>query len=144
MTQTQQPPKADFGNGHPFTGADVISSYSRAQAIEDGVLVDVTDMAKAYGFKPGVAVSTAVWSTFIKPGIEAMPEGEAAEAINKRLADLVFAVRVRIAVLEEAAKTDRVTLNHFSPSGERVEIWAHCGPGDNAEPVITIMLIGED
>lgn len=144
MTQTVQPPKADFGNGHPFTGAEVISSYSRAQAIEDGVLVDVTEPAKAYGFKPGVAVTTAVWSTFIKPDLSGMPEGLAAEVINKRLADLLFAVRVRIAVLEEATKTDRVTLHADTPNGERVEIWAHCGPGDDAEPVITVMMIGED
>jgi hypothetical protein len=31
---------------NPFADADVISSYSRAQAIEDGVLVDVTTMDK--------------------------------------------------------------------------------------------------
>ena len=29
----------------------IIFSYSRAQAIEDGVLIDVTAEAKAYGFK---------------------------------------------------------------------------------------------
>ncbi|MGD9819896.1 MAG: DUF6573 family protein, partial [Desulfomonilaceae bacterium] len=30
---------------------NVIYSYTRAQAIEDGVLVDVTEQAKATGFK---------------------------------------------------------------------------------------------
>jgi hypothetical protein len=27
---------------------------------------------------------------------------------------------------------------------EPVELWAKCGPGDNAEPVITVMLKGGD
>lgn len=35
--------------------AAVVSSYSRAQALEDGVLVDVTRMAKEAGFKVQVA-----------------------------------------------------------------------------------------
>lgn len=144
MPQTNQPPKADFGEGHPFTGADVISSYSRAEAIEDGVLIDVTDAAKPYGFKPGVAVSTAVWSTFIKPGLADMPEAEAADTMAKRLGDLLFAARARIAVLGTDERTDRITLELDSPAGTRVPIWCHCGPGDNAEPVITIMLEGED
>lgn len=39
----------------------VIHSYSRAQAIEDGVLVDVSSMAKEAGFIWPVAVTAAVW-----------------------------------------------------------------------------------
>lgn len=34
-----------------FTVEDIISTYSRAQAIEDGVLVDVTETAKEAGIK---------------------------------------------------------------------------------------------
>ena len=30
---------------------DVISTYTRAQAIEDGVLIDVSSMAREAGFK---------------------------------------------------------------------------------------------
>ena len=39
----------------------VVASYSRAQAIEDGVLIDVTSMAGEAGFKWPVALTHAVW-----------------------------------------------------------------------------------
>ena len=39
---------------------EMIYSYTRAQAIEDGELVDVSDMAKQSGFKISVAVTRAV------------------------------------------------------------------------------------
>ena len=39
---------------------EVISSYSRAQAIEDGVLVDVSSVARAAGIKFPVAMTRTV------------------------------------------------------------------------------------
>ena len=39
----------------------VLSVYTRAQAIEDGFLVDVSDTAREAGFKIPVAVSRTVW-----------------------------------------------------------------------------------
>ena len=38
----------------------VISSYSRAQAIEDGMLIDVSSTAKEAGFKVPVAITVGV------------------------------------------------------------------------------------
>ncbi len=45
---------------------DTIYSYTRAQAIEDGVLVDATDMAQEAGIHLPVAVSQAVWDQYIE------------------------------------------------------------------------------
>ena len=45
----------------------VISQYTRAQAIEDGVLIDVSKMAKEAGFTIPVAVTAAVWNEHIVP-----------------------------------------------------------------------------
>ena len=45
-----------------FSEADVIHTYTRAQAIEDGVLVDVTEMAEEAGFVWPVAVTAGVWA----------------------------------------------------------------------------------
>jgi hypothetical protein len=39
---------------------------------------------------------------------------------------------------------DRVTFACTGLDGERVNLWSMCGPGDTPEPVITIMLEGED
>jgi hypothetical protein len=41
---------------------EVISTHSRGQAIEDGVLVDAGDMARQAGFRFHVAITPAVWS----------------------------------------------------------------------------------
>jgi len=49
----------------------------------------------------------------------------------------------------KAANSDRVhfqVLVHVHGDGlrETVSLWALCGPGDGAQPVITIMVEGED
>ena len=44
---------------------EAIHTYSRAQAIEDGVLVDVTETAKEAGFKFNTVVTRAVWEDCI-------------------------------------------------------------------------------
>jgi hypothetical protein len=55
MSNTSNEPSAEsfFGN--------VISTYTRTQAIEDGVLIDAGAMAKEAGFKWPVALTSAVW-----------------------------------------------------------------------------------
>jgi len=45
----------------------VIFSYTRKQAIEDGVLVDLTPFAKETGFKIPVACTAAVWHEYVVP-----------------------------------------------------------------------------
>ena len=44
---------------------EVISTYTRAQAIEDGVLIDTGSMAQEAGFKWPVAVTSAAWADCI-------------------------------------------------------------------------------
>lgn len=41
---------------------DLIYSFGRTQAIDDGVLVDVSDMARQGGFVVPVALTTAAWA----------------------------------------------------------------------------------
>ena len=45
----------------------VIFRYTRREAIEDGVLVDLTAWAKETGFKIPVACTSAVWHGWIVP-----------------------------------------------------------------------------
>lgn len=45
---------------NPFENAEVISTYSRNQAIEDGVLIDVSDTARDFGYKAPVVVTDHV------------------------------------------------------------------------------------
>jgi hypothetical protein len=54
-----------------FENFDVIHSYSRAEAIRDGVLIDVTAVAREAGFRYPVALTAAVWERYVvvPPGV---------------------------------------------------------------------------
>ena len=114
---------------------DLIYSYSRAQAIEDGVLVDVSERAKRAGIRYPTACTHGVWAL-----IDCVPASD-----TDTLAGIVRDVRaeevlrVMLAAIRQAHGTDRVA---FEALGER--LYAVCGPGDTSAPVITIMLEGED
>src|ERR1039458_4072088 len=53
---------------------DVIYSYTRKQAIEDGVLVDITEMAKEAGIKYPVAITSTAFFGYVAP--DPMPPGQ--------------------------------------------------------------------
>ncbi len=67
-----------------------ISTYTRAQAIEDGELVDVSEWASSKtgfmgGFTVPVAVTRAVWAD-----IENIPRGQRHQDVRGRAHDLLF------------------------------------------------------
>ena len=70
----------------------IVISYTRAQAVADGVMIDVTTTAKEAGFVLPVAVTAAVWAEYIKvpDGVEAQDE---AERLWDVLSMLRFAIR---------------------------------------------------
>ena len=109
---------------------DLIYSYSRAQAIEDGVLMDVSERAMRAGIKYPTACTHGVWAL-----IGTVPESCSVDE-SVRLAAVLTAL---LAAIRQARGTDRV---EFEALGER--LYAVCGPGDTAAPVITVMLEGED
>jgi hypothetical protein len=53
-----------------FDQADLIFGYSRPQAIQDGVLVDVSDTAREAGVYLPTALTRAVWERYVRE-----PEG---------------------------------------------------------------------
>ncbi|MGG0738915.1 DUF6573 family protein [Niallia taxi] len=52
-------------------GTNYISIYTRAEAMEDGELIDVTKQAKETGFKIPVAVTRTIWFDVIQPDEQA-------------------------------------------------------------------------
>ena len=120
--------------------SNLIFAYTRAEAIADGVLFDVTVTAKEAGFRYPVAVTAAVWHDCVS-----VPAVVPWQDESGRLWDILSVVR---AAIKNAGRTDTV---HFSvcvqnapDSLETIHLKAHCGPGDDAEPVITIMYPDED
>ncbi len=130
-----------------FTAADLISTYSRAQAIEDGVLVDVSTTAREAGITFPVALTRAVFEDCVAwtkddTRRKGVPNDEAG-----RLWDVVWMTRCAA----RRTNGDRMTVQLYRVPRDckgkrprRVTLKAICGPGDDGEPVITIMQPDED
>jgi hypothetical protein len=118
---------------------EVIYSYTRKMAIDDGVLVDVTPTAKEAGIKFPVAVTSAVWTKYVE-----VPTGVKCQDEAGRLWDIVWMLRCAILSAHGARLDFTVAVRNDNRSPKPVRLKAQCGPGDDAEPVITIMLPDED
>jgi hypothetical protein len=123
-----------------FSEVDVIFSYSRAEAIRDGVLIDVSETAREAGIRYPVALTSAAWHTCVE-----LPTSDLLQDETGRLWDVLNVLRSapahagssEIRFIVDVADTD---YKMITP----VDLKAICGPGDTAEPVITIMLPDED
>jgi hypothetical protein len=139
-----------------------IFKYSRAQAIADGLLVDLTTatdengqrLCLEFGFKVPVAITRHAWAKTIEAGGNWRPDGDGevlelkgGQSLAGRLKDLLW--MLRIACSGDPACSDRVHFEvrvdvHGDGRCEAVKLWALCGLGDDAEPVLTMMAEGED
>ena len=122
--------------------AEVISVYTRAQALEDGALVDVSETAKEAGIKFPVALTRAVYGQYVE-----VPEGVTCQDESGRLWDILWMFRCGAAKFQGDTLFFKLYVrNHDGELSRRdvVTLKAICGPGDDAEPVITIMLPEED
>ncbi|MEK7254515.1 MAG: DUF6573 family protein [Bacteroidota bacterium] len=118
---------------------EIISAYSRRQAIEDGVLVDVSSVAKEAGFIIPVAVTAAVWAD-----VNDIPKRfQGIQDIQGRLWDLLSMLRFAIRNNRDRSVINYAFTMHVG-QGSLYTAKAVCSPGDNAEPVITIMQPHED
>ena len=121
----------------------LIHSYTRMRAIEDGVLVDVTETAKKAGFRIPVAVTASVWDEYV-----AVPTGVEAQDERGRLWDVLWILLVAIRTRRDADAEIlyRLHVRNDNRSGEPplVELKALCGPDDHGAPCVTVMLPGED
>lgn len=124
-----------------FGPEDIIYRYTRRQALEDGVLVDVSAMAQEAGIKYPTAVTARVWHELVVPNDEQKSWGQDQSG---RLWDVLymFAFNARKFSGNLLEYEVLVVRNRVEP--DTVKLKAICGPGDEAEPVITIMFPEED
>lgn len=132
-------------SGALFGPGDVIHSYSRAQALADGELVDVSALAREYGFQFPVALTRAAHGTAVS--WDEAHGGHQDE--TGRAWDVLTMTRWAISRAEKGQGTVRFSVTRLpnvagAEELEDVDLVAVCGPGDRMEPVITIMLPGED
>lgn len=125
----------------------VIHRYTRAQALDDGVLVDVTETAREAGFRVPVALTAAAWSRVVEwsaaDSARQVPQDE-----SGRLWDVLW---MSYLAARRASGGCRVAFQvHVVPRGGRatrprpMTLHLHIGPGDEGEPVITVMNPDED
>ncbi|MEW5756439.1 MAG: DUF6573 family protein [Pseudomonadota bacterium] len=133
---------------HEVICGDVISSYTRAQAIEDGVLTDAGPMAQEAGFKYPVALTAAAWADCVAWTDEDNHKQVYQDQAG-RLWDVLFmavhAIRTSTGTGNRLLyQLYRVPRDGKSVKAELVTLKLIIGPGDHGEPVNTILLPDED
>ena len=123
---------------------EVISTYTRAQAIEDGVLIDAGPTAKEVGFKLPVALTSAVWSDCVvwtDSDSQKMPFQDQSGRLYDVLFMASFAIRMRADSGDRMLyELYRVPRDGYSTEAKPVTLKLIIGPGDQGEPVLTILL----
>ena len=131
----------------------VISSYTRADALADGMLVDVSEMAREAGFVIPVAVTRSVWDECVDWPEES--EQGFGQSIDGRLWDVLWMAYYQIRSTRDHQSEDLLYQLNVIPTDIKADadednmsklttLKINIGPGDNAEPVITIMQPNED
>ena len=125
-----------------FENADLIHAYDRAEAIRDGVLIDVSGPAREAGFKIQVALTAAAWAECV-----AVPPSVQGQDEAGRLWDVLWLLACAIRTAADGPEV-QFALHVRKDNRERtpplVRLKAICGPGDQGEPVLTVLLPEED
>ena len=121
----------------------VIYSYTRAQAVADGVQVEVTKTAQEAGIKFPMFLTRAVFDAYV-----AVPPNVTGQDEAGRLWDVVW--MTRFAIMRSHGHTDRCPVALYVRNDNRaaklVKLIAVAGPLDidDPSPAITVMLPDED
>lgn len=133
-------PAIEEGHGLEEIFGLVIHRVTREQLLCDGYLVDASTLATQAGFKYPVAVGRSVWDSYVE-----VPPGVTGQDETGRLRDILWMLKLAI---RRSGGGDtilfRVLVRNDNRQPRPVQLKALCGPGDDAEPVITILLPDED
>ena len=127
---------------------EVVFTYTRAQAIADGVLVDVTETAREAGFNWPVALTQAAWEDCVAWNDRDSEIQGVHQDQDGRLWDVLWmaymAIRGRPGQDRLLYPLHRVPRDGMSSDAVETVLKIVAGPGDQGEPVVTIMLPEED
>jgi hypothetical protein len=136
-TDNENPRRGDS----PF--GEIVYSYTRSQAIADGVQVEVTKTAQEAGIRFPVFLTRTVYDAYVTvpPDVEAQDEAG-------RLWDILNLPR--FAILRARPGVDRLPfalyVRNDNDRPRLVKLVAACGPldMDDPQPAITVMMPDED
>lgn len=122
-------------------------TYTRKEAIDDGVLIDVTQSAIEAGFKIPVAATRAVWDQYIEWTNED-DKKQTAQHQSGRLWDVLWMLFIACKRSRDASEIRYylyvVPRDGRTKRAKKITLKSVIGGGDEGEPVITIMLPNED
>jgi len=123
-----------------FSDCEIISRYTRAQAKEDGCLIDISarfpECSRLY--KYNVAITASVWGILEKSVNHPSHCNDFAGVVW----DLLFmSINGKTRIIDPTEHLFQVIITGTGRNRYHT-FKAMCGPGDEGEPVITIM--GED
>lgn len=125
----------------------LVFSYTRAQALADGWLVDLTNDAKRYGFTVPFACTNTVWKEVewrdgLGPGSGQSTAGRLHDVLSlaflgarKAFANNPVSIKFTVLLVPKHGDAE-ATKEHV--------LLLHIGPGDRGEPVLTLMYPDEE
>ncbi len=143
---TPEASKGQFFKSEQMTElfGEVLHAYTRKQALEDGVLVDITSIAKEAGFCCPVAITRAAWADCVEWS-ESDSKRQMHQDETGRLWDVVYmsSLAARRGGTEIRYQIHRLPRGGRGVCGRVARLKMLAGSGDNGELVITILIPGE-
>lgn len=121
-------------SANPFADFDIISTYTRQDAIRDGTFIDVTQTARNCGFIIPVALTSNLYNTFIKSG---RGEDSTANNLNVFLKELYQKIRAN------KNPDDRLLYLQFNfDANGHTDVWVaiEAQSPDDPSPALNVML----
>ena len=128
---------------------NAVYTYTRAQALAEGVFVDVTDMAREAGFRFPVAMTAAAWQDCVAWS-DADNEAQTYQDESGRLWDVLtmalHGIRRHYRGTSHELPFELLRIPRDGHATQPVEttLKLMAEPGDEGEPVMTILLPHED
>ena len=117
----------------------LIYAYTRADALRDGELIDVSTMAAEMGYRVPVAVTRTVWFGVVEP------DETPGQSVEGRLEDVLRMLHYAIRTGPQSTSWVRFQLYALIGGVSRLlTLKAVMGPGDAGEPVLTVIWPDED
>jgi hypothetical protein len=121
----------------------VLYTYSRSQAVADGLQVEVSKVAEEAGIRFPVFLTSAVYDSFVR-----VPPGVTGQDEAGRLWDVVWMLRfaIRKAQPGQARLPFALYVRNDNKAPRLIKLVAMCGALDidDPQPAITILLPNED
>ena len=122
-------------------------SYTRSQAMADGMLVDISEAAAEAGFRVPVAMTRTAWADSVEWPQATAEQKATLQDEGCRLWDVIYMAMKAGRVSEGMSRTVfdlyRVPATGKGIKPRRTSLVMQIEPGDTGEPVITISMPGE-